>query len=654
MIREAISEVVERHDLTTSVAHDVMLEMVRGEATPSQMAAFVTALRMKGETESELRGFVTAMRELAVKIRAPEGAVDLCGTGGDGSGTFNISTAASFVAAAAGVPVAKHGNRSMSSRCGSADALAALGVPLDLEPHHVERCLSEEGICFMFAPRFHGSMKNVASTRREIGVRTFFNILGPMTNPADVKRQLIGVYDGSLAPKIANVLASLGSQHVMIAHGSGIDEITNTGETQILEVRHGVQSKSVVSPEDFGFERAELHELQGGDPDRNARMILSVLKGERSPRSEVVALNAGAAIYIAGRAESIFEGVRTAEKVLRSGKALAKLKAFAETASKMEQEAHLSSPPETLLGRRLSTGVLSERSAQLSSHLLARLAGSEDGKAALRDLNPELLSRPSPLSVIVLGRLLSVVSGDFSIPERAVKHEHISMALRIGSSEGIAVIAEYKPRSPTTPPLQVPPEPEIFAEACSRSSIAGLSVLVEPVYFSGSSNLFSFFRQRLRLPMLFKDFVVSEDQVALAESLGADAVLLMANALRPEALDVLIRSCLRRGLEPLVEVHDEGDLAALSSIDSFDDVKMVGINSRDFCTLGTDLKVFSRLSPLVAEGKLLIAESGISTVNDIRMVSSADAVLVGSMLMRSEDPARELESLVEACRGVRR
>ncbi|MEM0343099.1 MAG: anthranilate phosphoribosyltransferase [Thermoplasmata archaeon] len=652
MIREAISEVVERHDLSTSVAHDVMLEMVRGEATPSQIAAFVTALRMKGETESEIRGFVTAMRELAVKIRAPEGAVDLCGTGGDGSGTFNISTTASFVAAAAGVPVAKHGNRSMSSRCGSADALAALGVPLDLEPARVERCLSEEGICFMFAPRFHESMRNVASTRREIGVRTFFNILGPMTNPADVKRQLIGVYDGSLAPKMARVLASLGSQHVMIAHGSGMDEITNTGDTQILEVRHGVQSRSVVSPEDFGFDRAEPHELQGGDPNCNARIMLSVLKGERSPRSDVVAMNAGAAIYVAGRAESIFEGVRTAEKVLRSGKALAKLKAFAETASNMEREAQLSSPPETLLGKRLSTGVLSARSAQLSSHLAARLAGSEDGKAALRHLNPELLSHPSPLSVIALGRLLSVVSGDLSIPGRAVEHEHISMARRIGSSEGIAVVAEYKPRSPTTPPLQVPPEPEIFAEACSRSSIAGLSVLVEPVYFSGSPDLFSFFRRKLRLPMLFKDFVVSEDQIALAEGLGADAVLLMAKTLQPDALDLLIRSCLRRGLEPLVEVHDEADIAALSSIDSFDDVKMVGINSRDFRTLRTDLGVFSSLSPLVPEGKLVVAESGISTAADIMTVSSADAVLVGSVLMRSEEPARELRSIVRACRSV--
>lgn len=652
MIREAISEVVERHDLPMSVAHDVMLEMVRGEATPSQMAAFVTALRMKGETESELRGFVTAMRELAVKISAPEGAVDLCGTGGDGSGTFNISTAASFVAAAAGVPVAKHGNRSMSSRCGSADALAALGLPLDLEPSHVERCLSKEGICFMFAPRFHESMKNVASTRREIGVRTFFNILGPMTNPADVKRQLIGVYDGSLAPKMANVLTSLGSQHVMIAHGSGIDEITNTGETQILEARHGVQSRSIVSPEDFGFDRAELHELQGGDPERNARIILSVLKGERSPRSEVVAMNAGAAIYVAGAAESIFEGVRMAEKVLRSGKALAKLKAFAETAIKMEQEAHLSSPPEMLLGRRLSAGVLVARSAQLSAHLAARLARTEDGKASLRNVNPELLSRPSPLSVIVLGRLLSIVSGGLPIPERAVDHEHVSMARRIASSEGVAVIAEYKPRSPTSPPFQVPPEPGIFAEACSRSGIAGLSVLVEPVHFSGSPDLFSFFRESLRLPMLFKDFVVSEDQIALAESLGADAVLLMAKALRPEAMDVLMRSCLRRGLEPLVEVHDEADLAALSSIDSFDDVKMLGVNSRDFCTLRTDPEVFSHLRPLIPEGKLVVAESGINTVSDIRTVSSADAVLVGSMLMRSEEPARELESLVKACRRV--
>ncbi|HUU07130.1 MAG TPA: anthranilate phosphoribosyltransferase, partial [Thermoplasmata archaeon] len=237
MIQEGIRLAAEGTALSVDLAEGIMDEMMSGKATPSQMASFLTAMRVKGETKDELLGFVKCMRSKAKRVSAPEGAVDLCGTGGDGARTFNISTVASFVVAACGVPVAKHGNRAISSRSGSADVLTALGIPITLAQADVERCVKETGIGFMFAPRFHESMRNVMATRREIGIRTFFNILGPMSNPADVKRQLIGVYDPRIARTVAEVMHDLGSERVMVVHGAGMDEITNTGPTKVVELR---------------------------------------------------------------------------------------------------------------------------------------------------------------------------------------------------------------------------------------------------------------------------------------------------------------------------------------------------------------------------------------------------------------------------------
>jgi len=652
MIREAIREVVERHDLSTKVAHDVMLELVRGEATPSQIASFATAMRMKGETEQELRGFVIAMRELAIPLRAPEGSVDLCGTGGDGSGSFNISTAASFVVAGAGIPVAKHGNKSISSRCGSADVLSALGLPVDLDREQVERCLSTSGMGFMFAPVFHGSMKNVFGPRREIGVRTFFNILGPMTNPAMVKHQLIGVYDRELSHKMAGVLCSLGSSHVMMAHGNGMDEITNLGETHILDMENGTSLEYSLVPGDFGLDLAEPGDLKGGDPVHNARTLLSVLKGERSPRADVVALNAAAAIYVAGKAASIHDGLDMAQNVLKSGKALAKLREFSDVASAMEKERQQALSIESLRQRRILPEVLCSRASEISSYMSARISETEDGRTALGVLDPEILSRPSVLSVIVLDRILSILSGGLPRLE-TIPHEHESLPQSIMAPEGVAVIAEYKPRSPSSPPLSVPPDSELAARAYSTSGVAGVSVLVEPNYFSGSPELFSFFRARLTVPMLFKDFVVTNEQITLASGLGADAILLIAKALNPAALDHLVRSCISHKIEPLVEIHDEEDLAKLSRISSFDSVRMIGVNCRDLRTMRTDLGVLADLKPSLPRYKAIIAESGIQAVGDLEKMRFADAVLIGSLFMNAEDLEAQLKAVVQACGSAR-
>lgn len=306
MIREALPKVVKGQDLSREEASRVMEVLMSAQATDAQIAAFLTAMRMKGETVEELCGFASVMREKAAVIptqHAPISRpgqrmlVDTCGTGGDAQGTFNISTAAAFVVAGAGIPVAKHGNRSASGLCGSADVIEALGVPLDLPPERVGRCIDEVGIGFLFAPLLHPAMKHVASARRQIRIRTLFNLLGPLTNPARALAQVIGVYDGALTEVLADVLNQLGCHRAFVVHGmDGLDEISTIGETKISEVRGGGVRTYLVRPEDFGLPRALLTDLKGGDGSANAEIIRQILQGTKGPQRDIVVLNAAAAI----------------------------------------------------------------------------------------------------------------------------------------------------------------------------------------------------------------------------------------------------------------------------------------------------------------------------------------------------------------------
>ncbi|MFQ5735919.1 MAG: anthranilate phosphoribosyltransferase [Thermodesulfobacteriota bacterium] len=329
-IKDAISKVVREQDLTEAEMTGVMNEVMTGGASPAQIASFITALRLKGETVSEITGAARVMRGKATRIDAPAGNVlDTCGTGGDESMTFNISTASAFVAAGAGATVAKHGNRSVSSRSGSADVLRALGVNIEAEVARVEECLREAGICFLFAPLLHGAMKYAAPVRREIGIRTIFNILGPLTNPAGARRQLLGVYDPALTDILAKVLANLGSEHAFVVRGEdGLDEITLTGETRVTELKDGVIRTYHIKPEDFGFERCAPGALKGGGPERNAEIILDVLNGGKGPARDILLLNSAAALTAAGITNSISEGIAVAHGSIDSGAALGKLEAL--------------------------------------------------------------------------------------------------------------------------------------------------------------------------------------------------------------------------------------------------------------------------------------------------------------------------------------
>ena len=653
MIRDAIGQVVEGKNLTAVAAQEVMREMISGTATPSQMGAFLTAMRMKGETEDELRGFVVAMRGASTKIEAPANSVDLCGTGGDGSNTFNISTAASFVVAAAGVPVAKHGNRSVSSRCGSADLLDSFGIPYDLPPSMVQESLTTCGLGFMFAPVFHQSMKNVIGTRRELGFRTVFNLLGPMTNPAGVRNQLIGVYDGSLAPMVVSVLKDLGTERALVVNSSGMDEITNTGSTRIHDLKNGRIVTFDFEPADLGFDLAEPSEILGGGAAENARIVHSVLKGERSPRSDIVVLNAAAGIYVSGKAATLSEGRDMAVAALNSGRALQKARQFASLSWQLERRRQSESELSGLSGKRIHPALLLSRAGEITQHLKHEIESRDGGDALLSRLDPELIAHPNVLSVIVLRRILSVMSEDAANKETSsnLARSRTKLSDSITSSEGIAVIAEYKPWSPSCVDLTVPPDPDRAASAFSAAGVAGVSVLVESDFFSGSQDLFAKMRSKLVVPMLFKDFVVSESQVETAARLGADALLLIAKALRPESVAALVDDSLASGVEPLIEIHDMGDLAKLQDCGRMDVVKMVGLNSRDLRTLKTDLRELGQLRESVGDGKIVVAESGISTPDDLKAVVGFDAVLIGSAFMKADDMDAKIHELVTACRG---
>lgn len=327
MIHDALSRVVRRENLSRLEAASLMHELMGGEAAPSLVGAILTALAMKGETVEEIAGMAETMRALATAIPASaRPLVDTCGTGGDQSGTFNISTTAAFVAAGAGLHVAKHGNRSASSLCGSADVLEALGVNLDLSPENVAECIDQIGIGFLFARHLHTAMKHVGPIRAELKLRTVFNILGPLTNPAGADGQVMGVFDGKMVSSLAEVLLQLGSRHVFVVAGSdGLDELTLTGPSHVAEGRDGTVTAYDVTPEQFGLDRADAGSLKGGDAATNAAILRAVLSGETGPRRDIVVLNAAPALVAGGKAETLKEGVRVAQASIDSGAALNKL-----------------------------------------------------------------------------------------------------------------------------------------------------------------------------------------------------------------------------------------------------------------------------------------------------------------------------------------
>ena len=337
MIREAIEAVVNGESLSMETAAQAMNEIMSGDATPAQFGAFVTALRLKGETVDEIAGMAQVMREHSLHVEVDGALVDTCGTGGDGSGTFNISTTAAFVAAGAGAKVAKHGNRAMSSSSGSADVLEALGAKIDLTPESVARCINDTGFGFMFAQGFHPSMRFAAGPRREIGIRTVFNILGPLTNPAGAGAQVIGVADATMASKMARALSRLGSARALVVHGNdGLDEITIADSTSVWELRDGSVSEYDISPAELGVNRSPLSEVQASNSEASAGLLREVLDGKAGPARDVVLLNAAAALLAGDIVGTLSDGVQAAANSIDSGSAKARLESFVALSQSLE------------------------------------------------------------------------------------------------------------------------------------------------------------------------------------------------------------------------------------------------------------------------------------------------------------------------------
>jgi len=340
MIRESIAAVVSGQSLTMEEASSVMREIMEGEATPAQLGAFLTALALKGETTQEIAGMARVMRDMALRVEVDGELVDTVGTGGDGKNTFNISTATAFIAAGAGLKVAKHGNRAASGSCGSADVLEALGVQIELSPVAVAQCINEVGVGFMFAPAFHPAMRHAGPVRREIGIRTVFNILGPLTNPAGAQTQLLGVAFPELGGIMAEVLGLLGSHHAMIVHGAGgLDEISLSGDTSVWEVRRGQVEEWTIRVEDTGLPETPIEAIRGGSKEENAATMRRLFQGEQGPVRDMVLLNSAGVLMVGDKAETIRQGVEMSAGIIDSGAALAKLDQMVEVTQRFRQHA---------------------------------------------------------------------------------------------------------------------------------------------------------------------------------------------------------------------------------------------------------------------------------------------------------------------------
>ena len=337
MIKEAIAKLIKKENLTTEMMEQVMEEIMIGEATDAQKASFLTAMTMKGETIDEITSAAKVMRSHCEKFLNDMDVLEIVGTGGDGANTINISTIASIIVSSTGIPVAKHGNRAASSQCGTADCLEALGVNIQQSPERCLELLDEVGMCFFFAQKYHTSMKHVGAIRKELGFRTVFNILGPLTNPGTPSMQLLGVYDEYLVEPLAQVLIQLGIRRGMVVYGQDkLDEISMSAPTTICEIRDGWFKSSVITPEDFGFERCTKEDLRGGAPEENAKITLAILNGEKGYKRNAVLLNAGAALYIGGKSDSMKEGIALAAEIIDSGKALETLNKLIEVSNRSE------------------------------------------------------------------------------------------------------------------------------------------------------------------------------------------------------------------------------------------------------------------------------------------------------------------------------
>jgi len=605
-IQDAISHTSDGENLNQEQMTAVMRQIMQGQATDIQIASLLTALKLKGETVDEITAAAKVMREMSSTVKTnKELLLDTCGTGGDGCQTFNISTTSAFVIAAAGIAVAKHGNRSVSSSSGSADLLERAGININLNPAQVTQCIDTTEIGFMFAPQHHKAMKHAANARKQLGTRTIFNLLGPLTNPAGAKYQLLGVYDDKWVEPIAAVLKQLGSKRAMVVHSKdGLDEISLSADTYVAELNNGKIKTYTVSPKKFGLNLCKLSDLKVENVDQSFTVFLSVLKGEDGPAKDIVALNAGAALYIGNIAESLTEGIKLANKIITDKAAFEKYELLKSTSQK------LSTPPPTEKKPAILAKIINHKKNEIQEKM---------EKISLAEFKSWAVDDPP-------------VIRDFkSMLEHKIK-QNIP-----------GVIAEIKKASPSKGVLRENFDPRELASEYQDAGAACLSVLTDKKFFMGSGAILDLARNACGLPVLRKDFIISPYQVYETRAMGADCFLLIVAALNDDELRSLHQLGKELDLDVLVEVHNQNEMERALEINA----DIVGINNRDLSSFEVSLDTTLNLIPMAPTETLLITESGIHTADDVKKIQSAgvNTFLVGESLMTAKNPGKKLKEI---------
>ncbi len=632
MIRHHLARVLEGQLLSRDEMAHCMGEMLRGEAASTQVAALLGALRVRGETVEELVGAALAAREVAVRVPARGVVVDTCGTGGDGQGTFNVSTAAALVAAACGVTVAKHGNRSVSSRCGSADVLEAMGVRLDHDVPTLASLLEQTRLAFLFAPSHHPAFKRVASLRRELGVRTVFNLIGPLTNPAGALRQVLGVFDAKLAPLMADVLLELGAQHALVVHGEGLDEVSVSGPTIVEEVREGQRRRFVITPEELGLDRHPLGALRGGDAELNAAVILAVLGGAKGGPRDAVLANTAAALLVGGHVGSLREGVVRAGEVIDSGAARAHFERFlrVQSGGGTMLDAIVSRLP---VPRAVEAQQRGEAAEVVVSPLPVPRAveAQQRGEAAEVVVSALPVPRAVDLRSLTAGQAARSRGALGDASQTAPRTAGRFFAMLSAPGGPTRLIAEVKRRSPSAGSIAAIPDAAAYALDCVTKGAAAISVLTNEADFGGSLGDLRSVCAAVSVPVLRKEFIVDPRQLDEAAQAGADAVLLIA-AVLGSGLEPMLAAAKARGLEALVEVHDALELQA--ALDA--GASVIGLNNRDLRSFQVDLSVSERLVTRLPSNVRVVSESGVRSQQDLDRLRRAGLCnfLVGELFAR--------------------